>query len=369
MKNVMVVMGTRPEAIKLCPLVLELKRRKTLRTVVCSTGQHREMLDGAMKAFSVKADCDLNVMQAGQSLSAVTAKILNGMDDVFNQYSPDLVLVQGDTATAFAGAFAAFYRNVSVGHVEAGLRTYHIRSPFPEEFHRTAISLMADYHFAPTVAAKNNLLREGKNDKTVFLTGNTVVDALRYTLKYGKSTFDPRIPAGVRLLLFTAHRRENLGDTMTGMFRALRKIVETHSDVWAICPLHPNPQVRSVAREILYGCPRVRIIDPPATVDFHHLLAKSDLVLTDSGGIQEETTALGIPTLVMRYSTERTEGVRSGCLRLAGSGEVGIVHAANALLEKDSKDYAAMKCPSDVFGDGRASIRIANILERLLHAQ
>ncbi len=366
MKNVMVVMGTRPEAIKLCPLILELKRRKSLKTVVCSTGQHREMLDGAMRAFSVRADCDLNVMQSGQSLSAVTAKMLNGLDGVIDSYAPDLILVQGDTATAFAGAFAAFYRNVSVGHVEAGLRTYHIRSPFPEEFHRTAISLMADYHFAPTVAAKNNLLREGKNDKTVFLTGNTVVDALRYTIKHGTPTLDPQIPSDGRLLLFTAHRRENLGEPMKGMFRALRKIVESNQDVWAICPLHPNPQVRAVAQEILYGCPRVRIIDPPATVDFHHLLAKSYLVLTDSGGIQEETTALGIPTLVMRYSTERTEGIRAGCLRLAGSGEAGIVHAANALLAKNSEEYAAMKRPSTVFGDGRASIRIANILERLL---
>ncbi len=366
MKKVMVVMGTRPEAIKLCPLIMELKRRRTMQITVCSTGQHREMLDGAMNAFSIKADCDLNVMQAGQSLSQVTSKILSGMDQVLTEYSPDLVLVQGDTATAFGGAFASFYRKIPVGHVEAGLRTYHIRSPFPEEFHREAISMMSDFHFAPTVAAKNNLLREDKNEKTVFLTGNTVVDALRYTLKYGTPTLRLELPQGYRVLLFTAHRRENLGETMRGMFRALRNIVETHVDVFAVCPLHPNPEVRTVAREILCGCERVKMIDPPGTVDFHRLLARSDLVLTDSGGIQEEVTALGIPTLVMRYSTERTEGIRAGCLKLTGSGEAGIVHAANLLLEKNSKEYAAMKRPSDVFGDGRASVRIANILERLL---
>ena len=366
MKKIMVVLGTRPEAIKLCPLIRELKRRKSLSTVVCSSGQHREMLDGAMKAFSVKADCNLNVMQAGQSVSETSAKILRGLDRILEERSPDMVLVQGDTATAFAGAMAAFYRKISIGHVEAGLRTYHIHSPFPEEMHREAISLMADFHFAPTVASKNNLLREGKSEKSVFLTGNTAVDALRYTLKHGIPSTEYDIPQEYRLILFTAHRRENLGNTMHGMLRALRRIVETHEDLWAICPLHPNPQVRSAAKEILYDCKRIRIIDPPATVDFHRLLARSYLVLTDSGGIQEEATALGIPTLVMRYSTERTEGVKAGCLKLAGSSEAGIVHAANALLERDSVEYLNMKKPSNVFGDGCASVRIANILERLL---
>ena len=368
MKKVMVVMGTRPEAIKLCPLVQELKRRRSVHTLVCSGGQHREMLEGALRSFSVHADCSLNVMQPGQGVAITTAKLLSGMEDVFNRFSPDIVLVQGDTSTAFAGALAAFYRKIPIGHVEAGLRTYHIHSPFPEELHRESISLMTDYHFAPTVAAKNNLLREGKQEKTVFLTGNTVVDALRYTLKYGVPAKEYPVPAGHRLVLFTAHRRENLGDTMAGMLRALRRVVEMHSDVWAICPLHPNPDVRSIAKEHLYGCERIRIIDPPATVDFHRLLAKSYLVLTDSGGIQEEATALGIPTLVMRYSTERTEGVLAGCLKLAGCSEEGIIHAANTLLEINSAEYAAMKKPSNIFGDGRASVRIANILERLLQS-
>ena len=366
MKNIMVVMGTRPEAIKLCPLILELKRRRSFRTVVCSTGQHREMLDGAMEAFSVKADFDLDVMKAGQSLSLLTSKILSGMDGLFSQEPPALVLVQGDTATAFAAAVAAFYRKIPIGHVEAGLRTYHIQSPFPEEFHREVISMISDFHFAPTVAAKNNLIQEGKPEKNVFLTGNTVVDALRYTLKYGKSTVDLQFPSEYRILLFTAHRRENRGETLRGMFRALRKIVENHADVLAVCPLHPDAEVRAVAREQLYGCERVRIIDPPPTVDFHRLLSKSYLVLTDSGGIQEEATALGIPTLVMRYSTERVEGIRAGCLRLTGSGEAGILHAADGLLVYGSEEYVMMKKPSRVFGDGRASVRIANILERIL---
>ena len=366
MKKVLVVMGTRPEAIKLCPLVHELRRRSSIEAVVCSGGQHREMLDGAMKAFAVKADYDLKVMQAGQRITVTTAKLLQGLEEVLERLLPDMVLVQGDTATAFAGALAAFYRRIPIGHVEAGLRTYHIHSPFPEELHREAISLMSDFHFAPTVASKNNLLREGKQEKSVFLTGNTVVDALRYTLKHGTPTVEYPIPFGHRLLLFTAHRRENLGDTLNGMLRALRCIVETYPDVWAICPLHPNPEVRVAAENILGECPRIRMIDPPATVDFHRLLAKSYLVLTDSGGIQEEATALGIPTLVMRYSTERTEGIRAGCLKLVGCNEAGIVHGARALLERDSAEYRAMKKPSNVFGDGRASVRIANILERLL---
>ena len=366
MKKVMVVLGTRPEAIKLCPLIRELKRRKSINVLVCSTGQHREMLDGAMRAFSVKADYDLDVMQAGQSVSVTSAKILQGLDVILEETSPNMVLVQGDTASAFAGAMAAFYRKIPIGHVEAGLRTYHIHSPFPEELHREAISLMSDFHFAPTVASKNNLLREGKSEKTVFLTGNTVVDALRYTLKCGKPSTDYPVPPGHRLILFTAHRRENLGNTLEGMLRALRRLIETHADLWAICPLHPNPQVRSAAKEILYDCRRIRIIDPPDTVDFHQLLAMSYLVLTDSGGIQEETTALGIPTLVMRYSTERTEGIQAGCLKLVGSGEAGILQAAKALLERDSAEYQKMRKPSNVFGDGRASVRIVNILERIL---
>jgi UDP-N-acetylglucosamine 2-epimerase (non-hydrolysing) len=365
MKKVMVAMGTRPEAIKLCPLVLELKKRTELETVVLSTGQHRAMLDQAMEAFSVKPDIDLDIMRTGQSLSVAAARILARSDEILTAEKPDLVVVQGDTITALMVGMAAFYKKIPVGHVEAGLRTYHIHSPFPEELHRQAISLFANYHFAPTVSAKNNLLREGKEEKHVFLTGNTVVDAMQYTLARrdcAKWVF----PKEKRLLVFTAHRRENLGEPIRGMFRALRRIVEAHEDVLAICPLHHNPEVRRAAKEVLQGCKRIRIIEPPEIISFHQLLAKSYLVLTDSGGIQEETTALGIPTLVMRYSTERREGIEAGCLKLAGSGEEGIVTAATRLLVRDSEDYLRMRSPSKVFGDGMASVRIANILSGVL---
>ena len=319
-----------------------------------------------MEAFSVRPDVDLDVMRTGQSVAGVTARILNRTDEILETDRPDLVLVQGDTATAFAAALAAFHRKIPIGHVEAGLRTYHMHSPFPEEFHREAISMLADYHFAPTVSAKNNLIREGKPEKSVFLTGNTVVDALRFTLREGKPAAEWSFPPEYRIVLFTAHRRESLGEPLRGMFRALRRIVESHPDVLAVCPLHHNPEVRRAAGEILQGCDRIRTIEPPEIVSFHRLLAQSYLVLTDSGGIQEETTALGIPTLVMRFSTERNEGIRAGCLRLCGSGEAGIVQAAERLLEPDSEDYAAMKKPSRVFGDGRASVRIVNLLERIL---
>lgn len=366
MKRVMIVMGTRPEALKLCPVVLEMKRRENLAVAVCSTGQHRDMLESTMRVFSVRPDSDLDVMRTGQSTAGVTARILDRVDEVLEADRPDLVLVQGDSATAFASALAAFHRGVPVGHVEAGLRTYQLRSPFPEEFHREAISMLADFHFAPTLTAKTNLIREGKPEKSVFLTGSTVVDALRFTLRQTKATPGWGFPAGARILLFTAHRKESFGEPLRGMFRALRRIVEAHPDVVAVCPLHHHPEVRRTAAEVLEGCERIRVVEPPEIVSFHRLLAGSYLVLTDSGGIQEETTALGIPTLVMRYSTERSEGIRAGCLRLCGSGEHGIVQATGRLLEPDSAEYAAMRRPSRVFGDGRASVRIVNLLERLL---
>ncbi len=359
-------MGTRPEAIKLCPLILELRKRREIELSVCATGQHKTMLDGALAAFGVKPDVRFDVMQTGSSVTEITARILSACDLLFSETKPDIVLVQGDTATAFAAALAAFHRRIPIGHVEAGLRTYHMHSPFPEEFHREAISMMADFHFAPTSVAKNNLINEGKPEKTVFLTGNTVVDALRFSLKEGTPSERFSIPQNSRLILFTAHRRESIGEPLRGMLRALRRIVEDTPDVQAICPLHCNPAIRMVASEILGGCERIRIIEPPETVSFHRLLARCHLVLTDSGGIQEETTALGIPTLVMRHSTERSEGIRAGCLKLVGSHEGGIVLAAKHLLEPANPDYLAMRKPSRVFGDGRASIRIANILERML---
>ena len=364
MKRIMVVMGTRPEAIKLCPVVRELKKRD-FAVQVCSTGQHREMLDSAMNAFDVKADFDLDTMRTGQTSATLASRILKGLDEILEAEKPELVLVQGDTTSAFAAGLCAFYRRIPLGHIEAGLRTYHMHSPFPEEFHRQALSLVSDWHFAPTVTAKNNLLREGKKENRIFITGNTVVDALRWTLTSCKPAKEWELAKDKRLILFTAHRRESLGKPIVGMFRALRRLVETYPDVEAICPLHHNPAVRAAAKAILVGVPRIRCIEPPEMVSFHHLLAKAYLVLTDSGGIQEEASSLGIPTVVMRYSTERGEGIRAGVLKLAGSGERGIFDTASRLLEKDSEEYEAMKKPSAVFGDGCASVRIADAIGKL----
>ncbi len=366
MKRIMLVMGTRPEAIKLCPLVRELRRRGRFCTVVCATGQHRAMLDPVMAEFGIRPDIDLNVMRQGQTVSEVTSRILIGMDAVLRENRPELVLVQGDTATAYAASLAAFYQRIPVGHIEAGLRTYRLHAPFPEEYHRQTISKLADFHFAPTAAAKKNLLREGKSERCVFLTGNTVIDALQYSLRQPPKGSALELPPKARILLFTAHRRESLGEPLQGMMRALRRLVEEHPDAVAVCPLHYHPKVRAAAEELLQGHERILLIEPPQMIAFHQLLAVSYLVLTDSGGIQEEATALGIPTLVMRYATERSEGIRAGVLKLCGSGEEGILHAARELLREDSEAYAAMHKPADVFGDGRASVRISAALERIM---
>lgn len=362
MKTVMVIVGTRPEAIKLCPVILELRQREELRTVVLSTGQHGALMESAMACFGVCADETLP-QAGGGGLECLTGGILSALGAVFDRVRPDLCVVQGDTASAFAGALAGFYRGVPVAHVEAGLRTYHIRSPFPEEMHRQVITTLADLHFAPTVAAKRNLLRAGVSEKRVYLTGNTVIDALRYSLVEGKPKALPEFRKGVRMLLFTAHRRESWGEPLREMLYALRETVEAFPDTFAVCPLHPNPAVRQAAGEILGDCPRISVIDPPELTTFHHLLARAFVVLTDSGGIQEEATALGIPTLVLRHSTERQEGLRAGVLRLAGTDRAGIVTAARELLLPDSEVYAAMHRPSGVFGDGQASRRIVRILE------
>ena len=364
MKRVMVVMGTRPEAIKLCPLVRELKSRKHFEVSVCSTGQHRAMLDSAMRAFSVKSDFDLDAMRTGQSAATLSARILKGMDELLVAEKPELVLVQGDTTSAFAAAQAAFYRRIPVGHVEAGLRTYRIRSPFPEELHRREIALISDWHFAPTVAAKRNLVQEGIPESSIHITGNTVVDALRFTLREGRPVEQWDFPSDKRLVLFTAHRRENIGANLRGMIGALRRIVEANPDVIAVFPVHHNPEVRAIAKELLHQVPRVQMIPPPEIVSFHRLMAKSVLILTDSGGIQEEAVAMGIPTVVMRYSSERNEGMRAGVLKLAGCSEDGIFELANRLLQPGSEEYERMKKPSAVFGDGNASRRIADFLEK-----
>ena len=365
MERIMIVMGTRPEAIKLCPLVLELKKRNRYEILVCSTGQHRSMLDGVMHAFDVKPDFDLDVMRTGQTLTSVTARILKGLDEIYTAERPHLVIVQGDTTTAFAGALAAFQKQIPIAHVEAGLRTHHIDSPYPEEFHRQVIGLITKWHFAPTEAAKDNLLQEGKKSKSIFVTGNTVVDALRFTL--GNDFHRPswNLPTDYRLILFTAHRRESMGTQMKGMFKALGRLVDEFPDVMAVCPLHHNPQVRSAA-EVIRGHERIRIIEPPDILSFHQLLARTYLAITDSGGIQEEAVALGIPTIVTRHSTERSEGIRAGVLRLAGCSEEGIVNLGRELLKLNSKEYKKMKTPASVYGNGDASVRIANILEKVM---
>lgn len=365
MERIMVIVGTRPEAIKLCPLIQELKKRKRFEVLVCSTGQHRSMLDSVLRAFGIKPDFDLDVMRTGQTLSSVTARILKGLDEILTAEHPKLIIVQGDTTTAFAGALAGFQKHILVAHVEAGLRTYHMHSPYPEEFHRQAIGLIAKWHFAPTEEAKENLLREGKKAKNVFVTGNTVVDALRFTL--GNDFHRPswNIPSDYRLILFTAHRRENIGTRMQDMFSALRCLVDEFDDVLAVCPLHHNPQVRS-ATEVIRNHERIRIIEPPDILSFHQLLARTHLVITDSGGIQEEAVALGIPTMVTRYATERKEGIRAGVLRLAGCSKEGIVNLGKTLLQPNSKEYLEMKKPASVFGNGDASKKIADILEKVL---
>ena len=371
MKRIMVALGTRPEAIKLCPVITELKKRRDMEVIVASSGQHRAMLDDALADFGIQPDVDLNVMRAGQGTSSLYARILGGYERILRQKKPDVLLVQGDTATACAAAQAAFYERILIGHVEAGLRTYHIHSPFPEEMHRRTIALMSDLHFAPTVGASKNLLREGVDEKRIFITGNTVVDALRYTLSAERSDLEllSSLPGNARLLVFTAHRREHLGPALEGMLRALRRIVDAFPDVVAVCPVHQNPSVKQTVEGILAGHERIVCIDPPSVISFHRLLSKSALILTDSGGVQEEATALGIPTVVMRYSTERTEGIFAGNLRLAGSGEEGIFDTARLLLRPDSELYESMKKPSRVFGDGNASAKIADVLEKRTFAE
>ncbi|MBQ8907590.1 MAG: UDP-N-acetylglucosamine 2-epimerase (non-hydrolyzing) [Clostridia bacterium] len=363
MPTVMLVFGTRPEAIKMCPLVKELKTRKSIKTVVCVTGQHKEMLASVLCAFSVVPEYSLSVMKKGQSLSDITTAVLAGLDRVLEEVKPDAVLVHGDTATAFAAALACFYRQIPVGHVEAGLRTYNMRSPHPEEFNRQAISLVAKYHFAPTVKAKENLLREGKAEKSIFVTGNTAIDALKTTVKAAYSHPILEWARDSRLVLLTAHRRENLGAPMVHMLSAIRRVVEEAPDVKAVYPVHMNPLVRQAAARALGGCQRVRLVEPLDVVAFHNILARSYLVLTDSGGIQEEAPALGVPVLVMRNTTERPEGVAAGTLKLVGTDEEAIYRNFKLLLES-REIYESMAKASNPYGDGCASQRIADVLEK-----
>lgn len=365
MKKVMLVFGTRPEAIKMCPLVNELKTRDNIETLVCVTGQHRQMLDQVLDAFHVVPDFDLSVMKEKQTLFDITTNILNRIKEVLEQVKPDVVLVHGDTSTTFVTALACFYMQIPVGHVEAGLRTYNIYSPYPEEFNRQAVSIISQYNFAPTELSKQNLLSEGKKEDRIYVTGNTAIDALKTTVREDYEHPELEWAKDSRLILITAHRRENLGEPMKNMFRAIRRVMDENPDVKAIYPIHMNPLVRQTANEILGGDERIHIIEPLEVLDFHNFLARSFLILTDSGGIQEEAPSLGKPVLVMRDTTERPEGIAAGTLKLVGTDEEVIYNNFKLLLE-DNKDYAKMSNASNPYGDGLACKRIADILESQL---
>lgn len=364
MRKVMLIFGTRPEAIKLCPLVKQLQRRPAFDVRVCVTGQHRQMLDQVLEAFGVTPDVNLGVMRPEQDLTGLTAAILAGVQQTIRRQRPDLVLVQGDTTTAFAAALAAFYERSPVAHVEAGLRTFDMDRPWPEEFDRRAVSLIARYHFAPTRTARQNLLAEGVPPERVYVTGNTAIDALRTTVR--EDYVNPILDAAAhrRLLLITAHRRESLGAPLEGMLRAIRRAVEERPDVMAVYPVHMNSRVRETAGKVLGDCPQVCLTGPMDPVDFHNVMARCHLVVTDSGGIQEEAPSLGKPVLVMRDATERPEGVRAGTLLLTGTSEQGVYRALTRLLD-DPSAYEAMERAVNPYGDGHASERIADVLEQI----
>lgn len=359
----MLVFGTRPEAIKMCPLVNELKTRKDIKTIVCVTGQHRQMLDQVLEAFNVVPDYDLSIMKDKQTLFDITTNILNRIKEVIEEVGPDVVLVHGDTSTTFVTALACFYLQVLVGHVEAGLRTYDIYSPYPEEFNRQAVGIVAKYNFAPTEMSKNNLLREGKKVESIFVTGNTAIDALKTTVREDYFHSELEWAYDSRLIVITAHRRENLGQPMHNMFRAIRRILDEHPDVKAIYPIHMNPVVREAAAQELGDCDRIHIIEPLNVLDFHNFLARSYIILTDSGGIQEEAPSLGKPVLVMRDTTERPEGITAGTLKLVGTNEEVIYNNFKELLENQDS-YNSMAHASNPYGDGFACKRIADILEQ-----
>lgn len=363
MNKVMLVFGTRPEAIKMCPLVNELKSRKSVETIVCVTGQHRQMLDQVLEAFHVVPDYDLSIMKDKQTLFDITTNILNRIKEVLEEVKPDVVLVHGDTSTTFVTALACFYLQIPVGHVEAGLRTYNIYSPYPEEFNRQAVGIVSQYNFAPTEMSKDNLLREGKKPETIYVTGNTAIDALKTTVRDDYTHSELEWAKDSRLIMITAHRRENLGEPMKNMFRAIRRVMDEHPDVKAIYPIHMNPVVRETANSILGDDDRIHIIEPLDVLDFHNFLSRSYLILTDSGGIQEEAPSLGKPVLVMRDTTERPEGIKAGTLKLVGTDEDVIYQNFTELLD-NKEAYNAMARAANPYGDGHACERIADILER-----
>lgn len=366
MKKVMLVFGTRPEAIKMCPLVNELKSRSSIQTIVCVTGQHKEMLYQVLDVFNVEPDYNLAIMKQRQTLFDITTEILNKIKAVLEEVKPDVVLVHGDTSTTFVTALACFYLQIPVGHVEAGLRTYNIYSPYPEEFNREAVSIISQYNFAPTQLSHDNLVNEGKDPKKIWITGNTAIDALKTTVREDYTDENLEWAKGKRLITITAHRRENLGNPMRHMFRAIKRVLDEHDDVVAIYPIHMNPAVRNVADEV-FGegenrDPRIRIIEPLDVLDFHNYMHHSYLILTDSGGIQEEAPSLGKPVLVMRDTTERPEGIKAGTLKLVGTDEEVIYKEFTRLLD-DKSAYEEMAHAANPYGDGHASERIADVLE------
>ncbi len=364
-RKVMTIFGTRPETIKMAPLVKELQSRPQVQTIVCVTAQHRQMLDQVLQAFEIEPDYDLDIMQQGQTLSDITSRVLNGLEDIMKTEKPDIVLVHGDTTTTFAGALAAYYQQIPVGHVEAGLRTYQKYSPYPEEMNRQMVGVMADLHFAPTYKSMENLLREGKKRENIIVTGNTAIDALKTTVRDDYSSELLNWAQGSRLLVLTAHRRENLGAPMYRMFRAIKRIVDLYEDVKMVYPVHLNPIVQRAAHEVFGNNPKIRLVEPMDVIDFHNLLSRSYLILTDSGGIQEEAPSLGKPVIVLRDTTERPEGVEAGTLKLAGTDEMTIYHLLDELLN-NSEEYHRMSCAKNPYGDGEASRKIVDFLEIFL---
>ncbi|GAJ39315.1 non-hydrolyzing UDP-N-acetylglucosamine 2-epimerase [Saccharococcus caldoxylosilyticus] len=360
--KVMTIFGTRPEAIKMAPLVLELKKHSELiEPIVTVTAQHRQMLDQVLEIFHIKPDYDLNIMKDRQTLTDITVRALEGLDDVMKKVKPDLVLVHGDTTTTFVASLAAFYNQIAVGHVEAGLRTWNKYSPFPEEMNRQLTGVIADLHFAPTKKAHENLIRENKKPDSIFITGNTAIDALKTTVTEDYQHDILTKIGNDRMILLTAHRRENLGESMRNMFRAIKRIVQEHEDVQVVYPVHLNPAVREVADEILGHDPRIHLIEPLDVFDFHNLAARAFLILTDSGGVQEEAPSLGVPVLVLRDTTERPEGIEAGTLKLAGTNEETIYRMARELLN-NRNEYEKMAKASNPYGDGQASKRIVQAI-------
>ena len=361
MKKVLLIFGTRPEAIKMAPVVKELQKRKGVKPVVCVTGQHRGMLDQVLSIFDIKPDYDLDIMKQGQTLSEITCRVLSGVEKVLIKEKPDIVLVHGDTTTAMAGALAAFYQEMPIGHVEAGLRTYNKYSPFPEEINRQIIDRVADYLFAPTQISANNISKDTNENQKVIITGNTAIDALKMTVSENYDNELLEWASDSRLILVTAHRRENLGDPMRHIFKAIRQIVDEYSDVKVIYPVHLNPKVISVAQEILGNNDRIKLIEPLDVLDFHNFMEKAYIIMSDSGGVQEEAPSLSKPVLVLRDTTERPEGIAAGTLRLVGTNTENIYKEVKILLD-NTKEYQKMAKASNPYGDGHASERIADAI-------